>query len=81
MSIQNLRLVNHSPDNMFSNGDKTISATQLLAYAKKLETMITTSVTQCNGYKCREPHCISCNSKEDAREWLKDVREYIEELS
>ena len=75
MSIQNLRIVNHSPDVMFSNG---ISAAQLLAYAKKLETMITTSVTQCNGYKCREPHCISCFG-DDAHEYIAETRKFIEE--
>ena len=46
---------------------------------KKLATMIPTSFTQCNGYKCREPHCISCNTEEDARAWLEETREYINE--
>lgn len=32
--------------------------------------------TECNGYKCREPNCASCNSDESVDEHIKQVEEF-----
>ena len=38
----------------------------LLIAAEAALPYIVTDVTRCNGWKCREPYCISCTTEEDA---------------
>jgi hypothetical protein len=40
--------------------------TALMTAAETALTYIVTTVTRCDGRKCREPHCGSCYSDEDA---------------